>query len=157
MAKNPITIRKARKEDTVDLLRLVQELANYEHAPDEVEVSLEEMQEAGFGKNNVFDAFVACADGEGVIGMAIFYTGYSTWKGKTLYLEDFLVTREWRRRGVGQLLFEEVIEEAKRRKVRRMDWQVLDWNEPAILFYKKYDALLDPEWINGRLKFDIEK
>jgi GNAT superfamily N-acetyltransferase len=150
-----VNIRKANREDVPSLLALVQELAEYEHCPDEVEVSVEEMEEAGFGPGKVFDAFVADAEGV-VVGMAIFYTGYSTWKGKTLYLEDFLVTQAWRRKGVGKLLFDAVIQEAKNRKVRRMDWQVLDWNEPAIEFYKGYDSLLDPEWINGRLKFEVK-
>lgn len=154
MKDNKVTIRKAERSDVRSLLTLVEELADYEHCPDEVKVSVEEMIEAGFGEEKVFDAFVAEWN-KTVIGMAIFYTGYSTWKGKTLYLEDFLVTEEWRRKGVGEQLFEEVIAEAKRRGVRRMDWQVLEWNEPAINFYKKYDSLLDPEWINGRLKFEI--
>jgi GNAT superfamily N-acetyltransferase len=89
-----------------------------------------------------------------VVGFALFYTNYSTWKGKCLYLEDLYVLPEFRRIGAGSALFERVIDEAKKRKVRRMDWQVLDWNEPAIEFYKKKGALLDPEWINGRLFFD---
>lgn len=148
-----ISIRKAERKDVPALLTLVRELATYENCPDEVEVTIEEMESAGFGENKVFDAFVADENGE-VIGMAIFYTGYSTWKGKTLYLEDFLVTEKWRRKGVGELLFNRVVEEAKKRGVRRMDWQVLDWNEPAINFYKKYECKLDPEWINGRIKFE---
>lgn len=142
------------ESDVPSLLSLVNELAIYEKCPNEVEVSVEEMISAGFGENKVFDAIVAQVENT-IVGMAIFYTGYSTWKGKTLYLEDFLVTENWRRKGVGELLFEEIIAEAKRRKVRRMDWQVLEWNEPAISFYKKYECLLDPEWINGRLKFEI--
>lgn len=149
-----ILIRKAEKTDVSSLLALVKELAVYENCPDEVEVSVAEMEEAGFGDDHVFDAIVAESEGS-IVGMAIFYTGYSTWKGKTLYLEDFLVTENWRRRGVGELIFNELLEEAKRRKVRRMDWQVLEWNEPAISFYKKYHCLLDPEWINGRIKFEI--
>lgn len=148
-----VLIRKAEKKDVKSLLNLVRELAVYEHCPNEVEVSEEEMEEAGFGENKVFDSFVAEA-GNKVIGMAIFYTGYSTWKGKTLYLEDFLVTESWRRKGIGKLLFDRVIDEAKERKVRRMDWQVLEWNEPAINFYRKYECLLDEEWWNGRIKFD---
>lgn len=147
-----VIIRKATRSDVKSLLDLVQELAIYEHCPDEVAVSVGEMKEAGFGENKTFDAFVAEVD-ETIIGMAIFYTGYSTWKGKTLYLEDFLVTKNWRRKGIGKKLFDRVIEEARSRKVRRMDWQVLDWNEPAINFYKKYECLLDGEWINGRIKF----
>lgn len=148
-----VIIRKAIENDVKSLLDLVKELAVYEHCPNEVEVSEEEMKEAGFGENKVFDAFVAEV-GNSIVGIAIFYTGYSTWKGKTLYLEDFLVTESWRRKGIGKLLFERVIEEARERKVRRMDWQVLEWNEPAINFYRKYNCLLDEEWWNGRIKFD---
>jgi GNAT superfamily N-acetyltransferase len=88
-----------------------------------------------------------------VVGFALFYTGYSTWKGRTLYLEDILVTNAQRGNGIGALLFEKVVEIAKERNVKRMDWQVLEWNEPAINFYKKYNATLDPEWLNGRLYF----
>lgn len=156
MNESEIVVRKAVIEDVKSLLNLVKELALYENCPNEVEVSIEEMKEAGFGERRVFDSIVAEIEGE-IIGMAIFYTGYSTWKGKTLYLEDFLVTEKWRRKGIGKLLFERVIQEAKERKVRRMDWQVLDWNEPAIEFYKKYNALLDPEWMNGRLKFTTDE
>ena len=155
MDQSEVIIRNADKKDVAALLSLVKELAVYEHCPDEVEVNIAEMEEAGFGQDKVFDAYVAEVNSK-VIGMAIFYTGYSTWKGKTLYLEDFLVTAEWRRKGVGELLFDEVVKEAKRRNVRRMDWQVLEWNDPAINFYNKYNALLDPEWINGRLKFKRE-
>ncbi|MBC8475074.1 MAG: GNAT family N-acetyltransferase, partial [Bacteroidetes bacterium] len=86
-----------------------------------------------------------------VVGFALYYTGYSTWKGRTLYLEDFLVSENHRGRGIGKLLFDAVVLEAKKRDVKRMDWQIIDWNEPAINFYKKYNATLDGEWINGRL------
>lgn len=155
MDRPEVSIRRAEKKDVKSLLDLVKELAVYEHCPNEVEVSQKEMEEAGFGPDKVYDAFVAEVN-EKVIGMAIFYTGYSTWKGKTLYLEDFLVTGDWRRKGVGELIFNAVINEAKKRNVRRMDWQVLDWNKPAIDFYKKYDCILDGEWINGRIKFELE-
>ncbi len=153
MNSTNVSIRKAERKDVPALLSLVQELAVYEHCPNEVVVDEAEMVAAGFGEDRVFDAFVAEAEGK-VVGMAIFYTGYSTWKGKTLYLEDFLVTEDWRRKGVGKLLFDQVIEEARDRGVRRMDWQVLEWNQPAIDFYKKYACELDPEWLNGRIKLD---
>lgn len=156
MQDTQIIIRKAIKEDVPLLLNLVRELAFYENAPNEVEVSVNEMIEAGFGPDPVFEALVAESGDLGIIGMAIYYTGYSTWKGKTLYLEDFLVTESYRRNGVGKLLFDAVIQTAKERKVRRMDWQVLEWNTPAIEFYKKYNAVLDEEWINGRLKFELK-
>lgn len=145
-----IHIREAKKEDMPAVLKLIQELAIYENAPNEVINTVENLQKDGFGEKKVFDCLVA-TDDDTVIGFALFYTGYSTWKGRTLYLEDFLVNEKYRGKGIGKKLFDAVIKEAKRRKVKRMDWQVLDWNEPAIQFYKKYDALLDEEWINGRL------
>ena len=98
----------------------------------------------------MFDCIVAEIENN-VVGFALYYTGYSTWKGRTLYLEDFLVSEDYRGKGIGRLLFNQVILEAKKRNVKRMDWQVIDWNEPAINFYSKYNATLDGEWINGRL------
>lgn len=88
-----------------------------------------------------------------VEGFALYYIRYSTWKGQCLYLEDFLVTEKLRGKGAGKLLFERIIEEAKEKGFKRMVWQVLEWNEPAINFYKKYNATLDPEWVNGILDF----
>ena len=133
--------------------QLVKELAIYEKAPDAVLTTPEEFVSDGFGERPWFDCLVAELDNGKIIGFALFYTNYSTWKGKCLYLEDFIVNEDYRGIGAGKALFEAVVAEAKRRKVRRMDWQVLDWNEPAIRFYKKYGALLDPEWLNGRLFF----
>lgn len=143
-----IQIRTAVKEDCVRLLELVNELAIYEKAPEEVTVTLEEFVEAGFGANKVWDAIVAEENGF-IAGFAIYYTRYSTWKGRRLYLEDFIVTEAYRGRGIGKLLFEAVIKDAKDKNFNGMNWQVLDWNEPAINFYKKYGADLDPEWLNG--------
>ncbi|HEX3024819.1 MAG TPA: GNAT family N-acetyltransferase [Chitinophagaceae bacterium] len=153
-----IIIRKAEKKDCPRLLELVHELAVYENAQHEVIVSLEDFEESGFGANPVWWAFVAelpSSSGEGyeVHGFALYYIRYSTWKGQCIYLEDLLVTEKMRGKGLGKLLFEEVIEETKRKKFKRMVWQVLDWNEPAINFYKKYNATLDPEWMNGILDF----
>ena len=88
-----------------------------------------------------------------MVGFALYYIRYSTWKGQCLYLEDFLVTEQQRGKGIGALLFERIIQEAKEKGFRRMVWQVLDWNEPALNFYKKYDAKLDPEWVNGSIDF----
>lgn len=150
---NSLLIRKATAEDASLIHQLICELAVYEKAGNEVKTTPEELLRDGFGKNPVFECLVAELENE-IIGFALYFTGYSTWKGKTLYLEDFLVTESQRGQGVGKLLFDAVIAEAKRRKVRRMDWQVLDWNEPAINFYKKYGAALDPEWLNGRFYFD---
>ncbi|OIR12854.1 acetyltransferase (GNAT) family protein [mine drainage metagenome] len=147
-----IIIRKAEKKDCPRLLELIHELAVYEKAPHEVTVDLEHFEESGFGANPVWWAFVSEIDGV-VEGFALYYIRYSTWKGQCIYLEDLLVTEKMRGKGLGKLLFEEVIEETKRRNFKRMVWQVLDWNEPAINFYKKYNATLDPEWMNGILDF----
>lgn len=141
------TIREAQKTDCPRLLELIKELAVYEKAPDAVTVTLEHFEETGFGSNPVWKAFVAEKDGL-VAGFALYYVRYSTWKGARMYLEDILVTEEMRGQGIGKLLFDRLIEEAKEKKFNGMVWQVLEWNEPAINFYKKYAANFDPEWIN---------
>ncbi|HXU28909.1 MAG TPA: GNAT family N-acetyltransferase [Bacteroidia bacterium] len=145
-----IKIRKGVEADLDQVLSLVKELAIYEKAPNEVEVTIEEMHNWGFGKDKVFDFFVAEHEHK-IIGIALYYYKYSTWKGKCLFLEDIIVTEAYRRYGLGSKLFNEVALVAKQQQVRRMEWQVLDWNEPAINFYKKYNANLDGEWINGKL------
>ena len=142
-----IKIRKAVKQDCPRILELVKELAAYEKAPDEVTVRFEHFEKSGFGSRPVWWAFVAEVDGK-VQGFALFYIRFSTWKGQRMYLEDIVVTEEMRGKGLGRLLFDKLILEAKRRKLNGMMWQVLDWNEPAINFYKKYDAAFDPDWIN---------
>lgn len=142
-----IHIRKAVAADCPRLLELVQELAEYEKAPQEVTVTLEHFVESGFGTNPVWWAFVAEVDGQ-VQGFALYYIRYSTWKGQRMYLEDILVTESMRGKGLGKLLFDQLIIEAKERKLNGIVWQVLEWNEPAIKFYKKYDAAFDPEWVN---------
>ncbi|MDC0339411.1 GNAT family N-acetyltransferase [Flavobacteriales bacterium] len=145
-----ITIRQSQKEDMPKVLEYIQELATYEKAPDEMENTVEDLEKNGFGDHKVFDCIVAEIENN-IVGFALYYTGYSTWKGRTLYLEDFLVSEDYRGKGIGKLLFNQVILEAKKRNVKRMDWQVIDWNKPAINFYNKYNARLDGEWINGRL------
>ena len=142
-----MTIRRAVKEDCTRLLELVKELALYEKAPQEVTVTLDHFIESGFGANPVWWAFVAEEDGL-VQGFALYYVRYSTWKGQRMYLEDILVTEQARGRGIGKLLFDQLIVEAKERKFNGIVWQVLEWNEPAINFYKKYNASFDPEWVN---------
>jgi len=143
-----VTIRVAVKEDCTRLLELINELAVYEKAPEEVTVTLAEFIDAGFGQKPVWKAFVA-EENDLIIGFALFYTRYSTWKGCRLYLEDFLVTDACRGKGVGKLLFEKVIEEAKNGNYNGMVWQVLDWNEPAINFYNKYTADIESGWLNA--------
>lgn len=142
-----INIRKAEKKDCSRMMELVRELALYEKAPEQVTVTLEHFEETGFGPNPVWWAWVAEADGE-IAGMALYYVRYSTWKGARMFLEDIIVTESWRGKGIGKLLFDRLIEEAREKKFSGMVWQVLDWNEPAINFYKKYNARFDPEWLN---------
>jgi len=145
-----IQIKKGQQEDLPEVLNLIKELAEYEKAPGAVVVTIEEMQNWGFGKGKMFDFFVAVNDGK-IVGLALYYFKYSTWKGRCLFLEDIIVTEEFRGKGLGKKLFEKVVTVAKIEKVRRMEWQVLNWNEPAINFYKKYPTDFDSEWINCKL------
>lgn len=126
---------------------LIRELAEFERAPLEVTTTVEEMERDGFGENPIYKFFVA-EGAEGIVGIALYYTAYSTWKGRTLYLEDLVVTERLRRQGVGRKLFNAVAQEAKDTGAKRFRWQVLEWNEPAIAFYKTIGADLDCEWIN---------
>ena len=142
-----ISIRRAVKEDCPRLLELITELAIYEKAPDDVTVTLEHFTESGFGEKPVWWAFVAEQDGV-IYGFALYYIRYSTWKGQAMYLEDIIVTESMRGKKIGKLLFDKLIEEAKEKKFNRIIWQVLDWNEPAINFYKKYNAEFDAGWLN---------
>lgn len=145
-----ICIREAVKTDCERLLELIRELAIYERASEEVTVSLEELQDSGFGAKPVWRAFVADVDGL-IQGFGLYYIRYSTWKGRRLYLEDLLVTETMRGQGLGKLIFDKLIEEAIENGFNGMNWQVLDWNEPAINFYKKYNAVLDEGWLNVSL------
>ncbi len=146
-------IRRAVKEDCTAMMQLIHELALYEKAPEQVTVAFDHFVESGFGEKPVWWAFVAEVEGT-VIGFALYYIRYSTWKGQRLYLEDLLVTEKMRGKGIGGLLFDRLIEECKEKNFSGMMWQVLDWNAPAINFYKKYNATLDGEWINGSLERD---
>jgi GNAT superfamily N-acetyltransferase len=145
-----IKIRRAVKVDCQRLLELINELAVYEKAPQEVTVTLDHFTESGFSTNPVWWAFVAEMDGK-VEGFVLYYIRYSTWKGQAMYMEDLLVTELMRRKGAGKLLLDRLIEEAREKKFNRIIWQVLDWNEPAINFYKKYSTKFDPEWLNCTL------
>ena len=143
-----LNIRPAIAANCPRILELINELAVYERAPEEVTVTLEHFMEAGFGNNPVWKAFVAAQE-QNIIGFALFYTRYSTWKGCRLYLEDFIVTESFRGKGVGKLLFERVMKEAQEKNYNGMNWQVLDWNEPAINFYNKYAAHIESGWLNA--------
>lgn len=142
-----IAIRNAVKEDCPRMMELIVELAEYEKAPDQVTVSFDHFVESGFGNSPVWWAYVAEVDGI-VQGFALWYIRYSTWKGQRMYLEDILVTEKMRGNGLGKLLFDKLIEECRLRNFSGMVWQVLDWNEPAINFYKKYNAHFDAGWVN---------
>ena len=146
-----ISIRRAERKDCPRLLELVKELAVYEKAPDEVTVTLSHFEETGFGEQPVWWAFVAEVNQE-IVGFALYYIRYSTWKGARMYLEDIIVTEEWRGKGIGKLLFNCLIEEAKEKGWKAISWQVLEWNEPAINFYRKYNAGFDGEWVNCELR-----
>lgn len=148
-----IIIRKAVKEDCAAIMKLVHELAVYEKAPDEVTVTMEHFVESGFGENSVWEAFVA-EEERVILAFALYYTRYSTWKGQRMYLEDLLVTEKMRGKNIGKLLFDALIEECKQKKYSGLVWQVLDWNEPAINFYKKIEGVkFDGEWVNCSMEF----
>jgi GNAT superfamily N-acetyltransferase len=145
-------IREAKTGDESGIFSLIMALADYEKAPLEVVNTAEALRRHLFDEK-VCEALVAEADGQ-IVGFALWYTSYSTWKGKCLYLEDFFVLPEFRELRVGSQLFDKVADIAKAKGVKRMDWQVLEWNQLALDFYKRKNALLDSEWINGRLFFD---
>ncbi len=142
-----INFRKAVAADCPQMLELIKELARYEREPHAVTVSMDEFIDAGFGKHPVWEAFVA-ESGNQIVGISLYYTRYSTWKGRRLYLEDIVVTESMRGKGIGKRLFDETVELCKTRGYNGMVWQVLEWNTPAINFYKKYGAAFDGEWLN---------
>ena len=184
-----INIRRAEKSDCADMMQLINELAVYEKAPEQVTVAFDHFVESGFGEKPVWWAFVATISNnevaapndhisireiepeeqmtgadelqtetpvgthERLVGFALYYIRYSTWKGQRLYLEDLVVTEPMRGKGIGHLLFDRLIEEGRDKKFSGMMWQVLEWNEPAINFYRKYHAKLDGEWVNGSIDF----
>jgi len=146
-----ITIRPGAKHDLPRVLELIKELAAYERASHEVINTVALMEKDGFGPNPIYGLFVA-ENEQGIVGISLFYWRYSTWKGKRLYLEDIVVTESERGRGIGKELFDRTMQHALDEECSGMMWQVLDWNEPAINFYKKYAAKLDGEWINCSLE-----
>lgn len=143
-------LRIATREDCPRLLELILELAIYEKQPDAVTVTLAEFETAGFGPNPVWKAFVV-EDAGLIVGFALYYIRYSTWKGQRLYLEDLVITEAYRGKGLGKLLFDRLIEETRELGFSGMVWQVLDWNEPAINFYRKYEASIEAGWLNASL------
>lgn len=148
-------IRLGTPADLPAALTLIRELAVYERAPDAVVTTVETMTADGFGPDKVYDFLVAEETTTGaLVGLALYFTAYSTWKGRMLYLEDLIVTEAARGQGLGQQLLQEVIDEARRRGARRVRWQVLDWNAPAIRFYERLGAHLDPEWLNCTVVLD---
>lgn len=147
---NLVQIRPARPEDCAAMMELVRELAVYEKAGDEVTVSLEAFNDAGFGPHPIWTAFVAELDGA-IVGLSLFYPRYSTWKGKKLYLEDIVVRESLRGQKIGKQLFDQTLAYAKAHHYHSLYWQVLDWNEPAINFYRKYAATFDGEWLNVQI------
>lgn len=148
-----VTIRQARKEDADRIIELIRDLAEYEKALDQVVLTTEQIAVDGFADQPKFSCLVAEFDGL-IVGMALTYPRYSTWKGAYTYLEDLIVDANYRQQGIGTLLLKSVIEEAGQRQSARLEWQVLDWNEPAIAFYRKFNASFDNEWINVRLTKD---
>lgn len=147
-----VIIRKATQEDCGAMLELIKELAEYEKALHEVTVTLEEFTVDGFGASPVWGAFVAELNGE-IVGISLYYDRYSTWKGRRLYLEDLVVTERMRGKKIGKLLFDATLEYGKSNQYSGMVFQVLNWNEPAINFYKKYSPKFDDEWLNVSIEF----
>lgn len=147
-----IIIRKAIQEDCEPMLELIKELADYEKALHEVTLTLDQFIEDGFGKSPVWGAFVAEFNGE-IVGISLYYDRYSTWKGRRLYLEDLVVTENLRGKQIGKKLFEATMEYGKSNQYSGMVFQVLNWNEPAINFYKKYSPKFDDEWLNVSIEF----
>jgi len=148
-----IMIRKAAKEDCQQIMDLVHELANYEKLAGEITVSFDHFVKSGFGENPIWWAIVA-ENEDKIIGFSLYYIRFSTWKGQRMYLEDLLVTEKMRGKGIGKLLFDELIKEAKEKSLSGIAWQVLDWNEPAINFYKKLgDVDITSGWLNASLNF----
>jgi len=145
-------IRAGTQTDVPFVHALIVELAIFEREPNAVSNTTQMMLEDGFGDRPIFGFLVAQTEGR-IVGASIYYYRYSTWKGKRLYLEDLIVTERMRGKGIGQLLFEETVRKAIAEKCTGMMWQVLDWNEPAIEFYKKYNARFDSGWVNCHLDF----
>jgi GNAT superfamily N-acetyltransferase len=147
-----IIIRESVREDVPAMFELIKELALFEKAPEQVTNTIEQMYVDGFGDNPIFGTIVSEVDGK-VVGMALYYYRYSTWKGKRLYLEDLIVSETMRGKGLGEKLLEATIQKARETFCTGLMWQVLDWNTAAINFYKKFGARFDEEWVNVHIDF----
>lgn len=145
-----IKIRNGKKGDLQSVLNLIKELAEYENAIDEVTITLKELEKDGFGDLQYYKFLVAEID-EKIIGLSFYWFRYSTWKGRFLFLEDFIIKEKYRRSGVGSKLFEATIKICQELNMNGMCWQVLDWNKNAIEFYNKYNAEISSSWLNGKL------
>lgn len=151
-----MTIRKGVRADLPAVLELIQELAHYEKAPREVILDVPTLEKDGFGDDPQFSFFVA-EKGGNVIGLALYYPRYSTWKGRCFYLEDIIVKEAERGQGIGKLLFDAVVKMCVEKGAKRLHWQVLDWNQPGINFYKKLNARFESEWLSCKLTDDDMK
>lgn len=139
------SIREANKNDMPQVLQLIKALAEFEKEPDAVEISVEDLQNDGFGEIPAFTCFVAEVNGK-IQGIALIYNRYSTWKGRAIHLEDLIVNKDFRGSGIGTALLDEVIKYSYKLGVKRINWEVLDWNEPAIKFYEKKGAIVMRDW-----------
>ncbi len=140
-----MNIRKGTSQDMKAVLGLIQELAEFEKEPDAVLITVDDLIRDGFESNPLFHVFVAEVEAQ-IVGIALYYYRYSTWKGKTIHLEDLVVKDKMRGTGVGYALYSEIIKQGKKDNVRRIEWNVLDWNTPAIAFYEKSGAKVLDEW-----------
>jgi GNAT superfamily N-acetyltransferase len=139
------TIRNAKKEDMPQVLLLINELAVFEKEPEAVEITLKNLEEDGFGTQPAFHCFVAEVKSK-IEGIALIYNRYSTWKGKIIHLEDLIVSQNMRGTGIGTALLDEVVKYGHKKGVKRINWEVIDWNEPAIAFYEKKGANVMRDW-----------
>ncbi len=146
-------IRKAQEKDIPSILHLIQELATFEKEPDAVEISEETLRKYGFSEEAYFQCLV-CEFRQEIVGMALFYPRFSTWKGKTIHLEDLIVTQKMRGKGIGKALLDQVVQIATDQGLKRVEWVVLNWNTPAVEFYKKYGAKVLSDWDTVQLEIN---
>ncbi len=139
-------IRFAEPTDAENMMQLINELAVFEKEPDAVDIDAEYLRTHGFGEHPAFTCFVAADNNSSILGMALFYNRFSTWKGLTFHLEDLIVRKQYRKQGIGKALFEAFLNYAKAEQVNRAEWVVLDWNTNAIDFYKSYNATILDDW-----------